>query len=476
MTENNTISLKKLHFIGIGGVGMSGLARIAAAQGIRVTGSDMKGSRFTSQLEQNWIPVSIGHDPKNIPDGDDVVVVVSTAIMNTNPELIAAHDRGLKIIHRAQLLEYLGRNLKTLAVAGTHGKTTTSSMLASTLDAMGEDPTFVIGGMVLSYNTNARPGGGQFYVVEADESDKSITSINPYAAIITSIEYDHLDHYKSLDEIYEKFGQFISMVPDMNPVVAFADDEKLVRLAKSNAKNVITYGFGEHSDVRIVESARVGVGSAFTVRLASGKEVKSAITKSPGMHNELNATAVLALVEALGLDVELAAKKLRDFAGVHRRFELVGTASGVTVVDDYAHHPTEIKSTIQAAKDLDFDRVHVVFQPHRYSRVHLFCDVLAKEFGEAFDEADSLIFTDVYAAGELPIPGVNGKTFMQTILDHSGHPSTKYVERLVDVPKVISDYVQAGDLVLTMGAGDITEIGSHILAEVGKKTLADTAG
>lgn len=476
MVDKDLLSFDKLHFIGIGGVGMSGLARIAAAQGIRVSGSDMKGSRFTSQLEQNWIPVSIGHNPKNIPDGDDVVVVVSTAIMNDNPELIAAKERGLRIIHRAQLLSYLGRDLKTLAVAGTHGKTTTSSMLASTLDAIGEDPTFVIGGMVLSYNTNARPGSGQYYVVEADESDKSITSIEPYAAIITSIESDHLDHYKSLDEIYEKFGQFISLVPDLNPVIVYADDEKLVRLAKNNANNVITYGFSEHSDVRIIESARVGVGSSFQVQLASGKIVKSAITKNPGMHNELNATAVLALVEALGLDVELAATKLRDFAGVHRRFELVGSASGVTVVDDYAHHPTEIKATIKAAKGLDFNRVHVVFQPHRYSRVHLFCDILAEEFGEAFDEADSLIFTDVYAAGELPIPGVNGKTFMKTILDHTGHPSTQYVERLVDVPKAFAEYAQAGDLIITMGAGDVTEIGTHILSEIGKRTLANTAG
>ena len=476
MSNVNKLNFKKLHFIGIGGVGMSGLARIAAAQGIRVSGSDIKGSRFTSQLEQNWVPVSIGHDPKNIPEGDDVVVVVSTAIMDSNPEYIAAKERGLKIIHRAQLLSYLGRDLKTLAVAGTHGKTTTSSMLASTLDAMGEDPTFVIGGMVLSYNTNARPGSGEYYVVEADESDKSITSIEPYAVIVTSIESDHLDHYKSLNEIYDKFGQFISMVKDDNPVIVFGDDERLVSLAKDNAKNIITYGFGENCDVRIIKSERIGVGSSFTIKLANGNEVSSAITKNPGMHNELNATAVLALIEALGLDVDLAAKKLRDFAGVHRRFELVGSASGVTVVDDYAHHPTEIKATIKAARDLDFNRIHVVFQPHRYSRVNLFCNILAKEFGESFDEADSVIFTDVYAAGERPIPGVNGKTFMQTILDHSGHPSIKYVERLVDVPATFAEYVEAGDLIITMGAGDVTEIGSHILTEIGKRTLANTAG
>ena len=460
---NATDNFSKLHFIGIGGVGMSGLARIASTQGIRVSGSDMKSSRFTDQLEKSWIPVSIGHDAKNVPEGSDVTVVVSTAIMDDNPELVEAKRRGLKIIHRAQLLSYLGRDLKTLAVAGTHGKTTTSSMLACVLDAMQLDPTFVIGGMVLQYDTNARPGSGEYYVVEADESDKSLTCLNPHAVIVTSIESDHLDHYKSLDEIYEKFGQFIASVPDGNPAVVCADDEKLVALARKNTSNVITYGFSESSDVRIVESKRVGVGSTFTVKLKNGEDVKSAITKNPGTHNELNATACLALIEALGENVNLAAMKMRNFSGVHRRFELVGSANNITVIDDYAHHPTEIKATIHAAKELDFKRVHVVFQPHRYSRASLFCDVLADEFGSAFDEADTLIFTDVYAAGETPIPGISGETFMKPILAHDGHPSINYVRRLADVPSAVAKVAKPGDLVFTMGAGDVTSIGPVIL-------------
>ena len=457
---------EKLHFIGIGGVGMSGLARIAAAQGLLVSGSDIKESGFTRQLERCWIPVSIGHDAKNVPAGDDVVVVVSTAVMDDNPELVEAKRRGLKIVHRAKMLQYLGRDLKTLAVAGTHGKTTTSSMLASVLDAIGLDPTFVIGGMVLAYSTNARPGSGEFYVVEADESDKSLLKLDPYAEIVTSIESDHLDHYKSLNEIYDKFGQFMAMVKNSNPVVVCGDDEKLVELAKKNAKKVITYGFSENCDVRIVESKRVGVGSSFKVKLASGEVVDSAITKNPGTHNELNATAVLTLVEALGLDVRKAAVKLRDFAGVHRRFELVGSANGVTVIDDYAHHPTEIKATIKAAKDLDYSRVVVVFQPHRYSRADLFCNVLADDFAKAFDDADSIIFTNVYAAGEMPVPGVNGQTFLNTVLEHAGHPDASYVPRLMDVPGAIKKKAEAGDLVITMGAGDVTEIGPVILKEL----------
>ena len=462
MTSNSE-KFSKLHFIGIGGVGMSGLARIASSQGIRVSGSDMKSSRFTDQLEKSWIPVAIGHDAKNVPEGDDVTVVVSTAIMDDNAELVEAKRRGLKIIHRAQLLSYLGRNLKTLAVAGTHGKTTTSSMLACVLDEMKLDPTFVIGGMVLQYDTNARPGSGDYYVVEADESDKSLTCLNPHAVIVTSIESDHLDHYNSLDEIYDKFGQFIASVPDGNPAIVCADDEKLVALAKKNTSNVITYGFSEGADVKIVESKRVGVGSTFSVKLGSGEVVSSAITKNPGTHNELNATACLALIEALGLDVNLAAMKMKGFSGVHRRFELVGSANNITVIDDYAHHPTEIKATIHAATELDFSRIHVVFQPHRYSRASLFCDVLADEFGAAFDEANTLVFTDVYAAGETPIPGVSGETFLEPILAHDGHPEVSYVPRLADVPEAIAKIAKPGDLVFTMGAGDVTSIGPVIL-------------
>lgn len=462
--------IDKLHFIGIGGVGMSGLARIAKSRGIDVSGSDMKSSRFTDQLEKSWIPVSIGHDAKNIPQGNPTIVV-STAIMEDNPEYKEAKKRGCKIIHRAQLLSYLGIGKKTLAVAGTHGKTTTSSMLASVLDAIGEDPTFVIGGMVLEYGTNARPGSGEFYVVEADESDKSLTCLDPYAAIVTSIESDHLDHYKSLEEIYDKFAQFMESVPDGNPVVVCADDEKLVELAKDSAKNIVTYGFDKEADVRIVKSERHGVGSEFSIRFKDGREIKSAIAKNPGTHNELNATAVLALIDTLGLDVEDAANKMRDFEGVHRRFELVGRTQGVTVIDDYAHHPTEIKATIHAAKELDFKHVHVVFQPHRYSRAHLFCDILADEFAEAFDEADSIIFTNVYAAGEIPIPGISGMTFLQTVLNHEGHPQARYVERLVDVPATFAKYVKSGDLIITMGAGDVTDIGKHILQEISRSTL-----
>ena len=323
MNQTNT---EALHFIGVGGVGMSGIARVAHDQGLRVSGSDIKESRYTKQLEEAGVKVFIGQDAQNIPEGNPLVVV-STAILENNPELIEAKRRGLSICHRAQMLAHLGRGLDTLAVAGTHGKTTTSSMLASTLDAMGLDPTFLIGGIVRAYGTNAHSGTGNYYGVEADESDKSFTYLSPAAVIVTNIETDHLDHYKNLDEIYEQFAAFISSVPDGSPVVVCGDDAKLVEVARESAGNVITYGFGETCDARIVEAAPHGVGSTFALALPDGRVVRSSIKQNPGMHNVSNGAAVLTLIDALGLDVDAAAEKLADFTGVRRRFDLVGEAA-----------------------------------------------------------------------------------------------------------------------------------------------------
>ena len=460
------MNANQLHFIGVGGVGMSGIARVAHDQGRVVSGSDIKESRYTKQLKEAGITVAIGQSAENIPEGDPMIVV-STAFLPNNPEYVEAKNRGLEIVHRAQMLAYLGRGLDTLAVAGTHGKTTTSSMLASTLDAMGEDPTFLIGGIVRSWGTNAHSGTGSYYVVEADESDKSFTYLSPAAVIVTNIEADHLDHYQGLDEIYEHFRMFIDSVPEGGPVVVCADDEALVRVAQSTGKRVITYGFSEDADVRIMNAQPRGVGSVFSVRFPDGRIVESSIKQNPGMHNVANGTAVLALIDALGLDVQLAAEKLSEFSGVRRRFDLVGECAGVTVVDDYAHHPTEIAETIKAAKSLDFKRVHVLFQPHRYSRVTLFTEVLKDSFGSAFDLADTVTFMDVYSAGETPIPGVNGKTFLNVILDHEGHPPATFVPKRIDVVPHLIELAEPGDLVLTLGAGDVTAIGPQLVDELG---------
>lgn len=454
--------IKQVHFIGVGGVGMSGIARVAHDQGMQVSGSDIKESRYTKQLREAGITVFIGQKAENIPEGDPVVVI-STAILENNPELIEARRRGLEIWHRAQMLAHLGVGLDTLAVAGTHGKTTTSSMLASALDALGADPTFLIGGIVRAYGTNAHSGTGDHYVVEADESDKSFTYLSPKAVLVTNIEADHLDHYKDLDEIYDKFHDFMGLVPEDGVIVACGDEPHVDEIARSEGRRMYTYGFNEGCDVRITSYEPHGIGSRYTAVMPDGTQVEGAIKQNPGRHNVLNATGVVTLLWALGFDAAKVAQALSGFAGVRRRFDLVGEVGGVTVVDDYAHHPTEIAATISAAAGLGYKHVHVLFQPHRYSRAPLFTQVLHDEFGAAFDKADSVTFMDVYPAGEAPVPGVSGKTFLNVVLEHEGHPQADFVAHRVDVVPHLMDKLQPGDLVITMGAGDVTAMGPQII-------------
>ena len=454
--------IKQVHFIGVGGVGMSGIARVAHDQGMQVSGSDIKESRYTKQLREAGITVFIGQKAENIPEGDPVVVI-STAILENNPELIEARRRGLEIWHRAQMLAHLGVGLDTLAVAGTHGKTTTSSMLASALDALGADPTFLIGGIVRAYGTNAHSGTGDHYVVEADESDKSFTYLSPKAVLVTNIEADHLDHYKDLDEIYDKFHDFMGLVPEDGVIVACGEESHVVDIARSEGRRMYTYGFNEGCDVRITSYEPHGIGSRYTAVMPDGTQVEGTIKQNPGRHNVLNATGVVTLLWALGFDAAKVAQALSGFAGVRRRFDLVGEVGGVTVVDDYAHHPTEIAATISAAAGLGYKHVHVLFQPHRYSRAPLFTQVLHDEFGAAFDKADSVTFMDVYPAGEAPVPGVSGKTFLNVVLEHEGHPQADFVAHRVDVVPHLMGKLQPGDLVITMGAGDVTAMGPQII-------------
>ena len=454
--------IKQVHFIGVGGVGMSGIARVAHDQGMQVSGSDIKESRYTKQLREAGITVFIGQKAENIPEGDPVVVI-STAILENNPELIEARRRGLEIWHRAQMLAHLGVGLETLAVAGTHGKTTTSSMLASALDALGADPTFLIGGIVRAYGTNAHSGTGAHYVVEADESDKSFTYLSPKAVLVTNIEADHLDHYKDLDEIYDKFHDFMGLVPADGVIVACGEDPHVVDIARSEGRRMYTYGFNEGCDAHITAYEPHGIGSRYTAVMPDGTQVEGTIKQNPGRHNVLNATGVITLLWALGFDAAKVAQALSGFAGVRRRFDLVGEVGGVTVVDDYAHHPTEIAATISAAAGLGYKHVHVLFQPHRYSRAPLFTQVLHDEFGAAFDKADSVTFMDVYPAGEAPVPGVSGKTFLNVVLEHEGHPQADFVAHRVDVVPHLMNKLQPGDLVITMGAGDVTAMGPQII-------------
>lgn len=464
--------ISKVHFIGIGGVGMSGIALVAHDQGMEVSGSDLRASRYTDQLTECGVTVFIGHDASNIPtDPAPDVVVVSTAILDNNPELIAAREAGIPIWHRAKMLAQLGKGKATLACAGTHGKTTTSSMLASTLDGMGLDPTFLIGGIVRAYGTNAHSGQGDYYVVEADESDKSFTYLDPYAVVVTNIEADHLDHYQGgIAEIEQKFFEFMSSVPEDGFIVVCGEDERLVELARKTGRTVLTYGEGDGFDCAITSWSASGVGSVYTLRLPDGSHVDGSILQNPGRHNVLNAAAVCTLAYALDLDVNAFVEQLSRFAGVKRRFDLVGEAAGVTVVDDYAHHPTEAFATIKAAKELDFNAVHVLFQPHRYSRVGLFTEVLHDEFAHAFDLADTVTFMNVYSAGETPVPGISGQTFLDVVASSENHPPLTYVPHRLDVVPYLVGIAKPGDLVITMGAGDVTSIGPELIAYLGEQS------
>jgi UDP-N-acetylmuramate--alanine ligase len=447
------------HFIGAGGAGMSGIALVLAQRGARVTGSDLKESRYSRALQAAGVPVAIGHCAENL--GTPEVVVVSSAIPETNPEVVEAARLGIPIWPRARMLAHLAGGRLTVAVAGTHGKTTTSSMMATMLSGMGLDPTFLIGGEVCGFDTNAVNGAGAHYIVEADESDGSFVFLDPQVAIVTNIEADHLDHYGTLEAVESAFVEFMGRVALDGALIVWGDDPRVVELAKQADRHVITYGFTDGCDVRCRVIGREGIGTRFEATLPDGSTV-SAVTRVPGDHMALNGTASLAAVWFLGLEITAAAEALRGFSGVRRRFDLVSEVGGVTIVDDYAHHPTEVRATLAAARALDFKRIVVLFQPHRYSRT----EALAIGFGDAFRDADRIAFMDVYSAGEPPIPGVSGKTLLEELLEQHPRAQAAYLPHRGDVVTFLVSRCRAGDLVLTMGAGDVTAVGPELAREL----------
>lgn len=435
---------------------MSGIALVLHERGVRVTGSDLKASRYSRALEAAGIPVTIGHAAENLGSPD--VVVVSSAIPESNPELAAAREQGIEVWQRARMLAELAGERLTIAVAGTHGKTTTSSMVSVMLRGLGLDPTFLIGGEVDGVGANAVSGEGPHYVVEADESDGSFIHLTPAVAVVTNIEADHLDHYASLEEIEETFDSFMRRSPEDGVLVVCGEDVRLAEIARATGRRVITYGRTQECDVRCATLGRAAMGSRFSASFPDGTSVESS-TPVPGDHMVLNATAALAVAFALALDPAGAAAALAGFSGVRRRFDLVGEVAGVTVVDDYAHHPTEVAATLAGAKELGFGRVWAVFQPHRYSRTQAF----AEEFGASFSDADRVVLMDVYSAGETPIPGVSGRTVLESLLRGRPRAAVAYLPHRIDVPRFIADNARPGDLVMTMGAGDVTALGREVV-------------
>ncbi len=446
---------RRVHFVGIGGIGMSGIAELLANLGYEVSGSDAKGSEVTARLQQ-WFSVRVfeGHAAANIDDAD--VVVVSSAIRRTNPEIVEAERRGIPVIPRAEMLAELMRLHFAIAVAGSHGKTTTTSMIALALERAGLDPTAVIGGRLSVFGSNARLGDSEYMVAEADESDRSFLMLWPSIAVVTNIDREHMESYGSLDALQQAFADFANKVPFYGSVVACADDPNLAAVLPRVKRRVVTYGFDRDATVSGTDIEVGSFGGRCSVHRRTGTASESLgrlELSVPGRHNLQNALAAVAVGDRLGLSFEQVAGALRDFPGAERRFERHGEAGGVVVVDDYGHHPTEIAAVLAAARATLNRRLIVAFQPHRYTRT----EQLLHDFGPAMKDADEIVLTDIYAASEEPIPGITVETLAEAIRRGSGRP-VHVVSSVDDVIPRLVELARPGDAVITLGAGSIGSI------------------
>ncbi len=448
----------RIHFVGIGGIGMSGIAELLLNLGYRVSGSDQRRSDITDRLARLGAQITAGHAAENVP-ADGHVVVVSSAVKADNPEVVEALRRKIPVIPRAEMLAELMRMKYGIAIAGTHGKTTTTSMVATVLAAAGWDPTAVVGGKLNSLGSNAKLGQGKFLVAEADESDGSFLKLSPTVAVVTNIDPEHLDFYSGIGQIKETFLHFINKIPFYGFAVLCIDHPNVQELIPSVTKTFVTYGFSAHADYRADSVVSEGMSSRFRV-VRRGEALGEATIGAPGRHNVSNALAAVAVAEELGIPFERIIAGLADYGGVVRRFQVKGERNGVTVVDDYGHHPAEVRATLSAARDVwPSRRIVVGFQPHRYSRTQ----ALFRDFIPAFNDADLLFVFDVYPAGEEPIPGASGERLCEAIREH-GHKAAIYAGKAGDAVPTVVPMLCPGDIFLTMGAGDVWKLGESVLS------------
>jgi len=455
---------RAIHFVGIGGIGMSGIAELLANLGYDVSGSDAKQSRVTDRLARLGVRVSIGHDAANVGAAD--VVVVSSAIVKGNPETSEALRRRIPVIPRAEMLAELMRLRYGIAIAGAHGKTTTTSMVALVLERAGLDPTAVIGGRLSAFGSNARLGRGDYMVAEADESDRSFLKLSPAIAVVTNIDREHMESYGSWDDLNQTFVDFANKVPFYGAVIACADDEPVRGILSRVTRRLITYGLADRqgraaANVTAHDMTLEAFGSRATIRFLtpeSDAELGELRLQVPGRHNLLNALAAVSVGIEVGLPFSAVAGALAEFQGAERRFQKLGEEDGVLVVDDYGHHPTEISAVIAAARAGIDRRVVVVFQPHRYTRTQQ----LLSEFGTALSGADEIVLTDIYPAGEQPIPGITLDALAR-VVQASARSRVHLVPGVDDLPEAVFGLVRPGDLVITLGAGSIGAIGERIL-------------
>jgi UDP-N-acetylmuramate--alanine ligase len=447
----------RVHFVGVGGAGMSAIAKVLLERGVEVSGSDLKHSRAAAMLEALGAPITIGHRAELV-DGC-ASVVVSSAIPTGNPELQRARALDVPIVTRGQALAQLLEGHRTIVVAGTHGKTTTTSMIVSVLRCAGSDPTYLVGGGLNESGTNAGNGDGELAVAESDESDGSFLLLHPDVAVVTNVEADHLDYWRSLDEIRAAFERWVAAARPGAVVIIPAGDESLAAAAGDAGHAVVSFGRG--GDVRGVDAELGASGARFMFQERSGRA--EVALRLPGRHNIANALAAGAACRAVGISLEDVARGLSEFRGVERRWQVRGCAGGVTIVDEYAHHPTEVRASLSAARTGAWGRVVAVFQPHRYTRVAALC----KEFGTAFSDADRVVVTDVYGAGEQPVPGVTGKRVVDAVsTEHPGRP-VAYLPHRDELLEYLARTVRSGDVLLTLGAGDVTAVGEELLGRLG---------
>jgi UDP-N-acetylmuramate--alanine ligase len=436
--------LGKVHFIGIGGSGMSGIARMLISAGHKVTGSDVRDSGNIVELRKLGAEIHIGHDASNLGDCD--TVVVTSALWPTNPEYVLAQEKKLPILHRSQALKYLTEKKILISVAGAHGKTTSTGMIITGLKALGEDPSFVNGGVIAAYGTSSASGSSDLFVIEADESDGSFLHYQTAVALITNVDPDHLDHYGTLENFEAEFARFANSTSDF--VVISSDDPGAVRVTKLlSGKKVITFGQSAKADVSLVEVDASGAQVSFTISYLG--EQYSAQLQVPGLHNAINAAGAFGVLVGLGFDAKATLAAIASFGGTERRFELHGEFRGVKVYDDFAHHPTEVMAALSAARAVvGSGRLITVFQPHLYSRTRLF----AKEFAQALALSDEVVVLDIYAAREDPEPGVTGLLIADAFIDQA---RMHYVPNWDDVPSAVAEITKPGDFVITMGCGDV---------------------
>ena len=455
-------NFQRIHLVGIGGIGMSGIAEVLLTLGYSVSGSDLKPSGITARLRNLGATIFEGHRAEQVEGAH--VVVISSAVKRDNPEIVESHKRKIPVIPRAEMLAELMRLKYGIAVAGAHGKTTTTSLVASILAAAHLDPTFVVGGRVNQAGTTARLGKGEYMVVEADESDRSFLLLAPVVAVVTTIDREHLDQYRSLEEIQDTFAQFVNRVPFYGAAILCLDEPNVQAIIPAVKRPIITYGTSSQADLVISDVELKGLESEFRLTYRGDDLGKFHLPTPPGIHNVRNAAAAAAVALYLNVPADLIREGLGKFTGVGRRFDIKCAINGITLIDDYGHHPAEIRATLDAARGCKFNRLLVLFQPHRYSRTKFLWD----EFCRAFNQADVLVLTDIYAASEAPVPGITGEALANAIRA-AGHKNVVFRSSMQEGIEHLLREARPGDAILTIGAGNVSRALGQLAILLGAK-------